>query len=699
MKPLSILFALASSSLSLSSLADSQNWISIPTSQKLHAAEKAGAQSLIAETLAILPPRVQQVLSLRKLELSFVELPKNAWGRIRSEGWFKSKSKRRNIELNKEFLTLFRAEAPSEEMLKASKAYGSPERLAMGSLLHEIAHHYDYSRAFLPDEARLLNDCQKKRNETLRLQNERRIVVNNSSEELKLLLGLECRDMLERQGIISDSLRFQALSGYKKKIFPKNENDGRLVNSYELESVFENFAVNFEFFLLDPSYRCRRPAYHQHFKEHFGWEPEGGDRCAPFPLADSRGKALRLDPSRVFEVQYLLAGKGSGIESRFGHSLLRFVVCRPGRQLGPECRLDREHHLTIAFLGRVDDLKMNPLKGLWGAYASTLIIDKFEHTLRQYTKEQLRSLESYPIKLSQTEVQTLVGMAVETFWTYEGSYYFLSRNCASEMLDLLQASIKSKAFQFSGAMSPGGVLKQLKKYGLVEKTSEPEIFPPHTEQLEKRFNEMTDALAVGSLAELGFENFLYRTTSEERREVYEAVLKKHQKSLAAKAKSLIAAGQTREAMINFITLPANFLYLENFLSAQAMASLEGQKSRLLVKFVESDYVPEENKFPLGFREAIAKLRTLREQIRQKALPETTQYGNPTDEELERMNDASAEHAEENEELSRAIGLFLDESFSDRVEDLKLQITNRNHYSNELKRLAAEFKLLMQEPTN
>jgi hypothetical protein len=34
-----------------------------------------------------------------------------------------------------------------------------------------------------------------------------------------------------------------------------------------------------EYFLLDPSYACRRPALFRYYKEHFGWAPKQ-DTCA-----------------------------------------------------------------------------------------------------------------------------------------------------------------------------------------------------------------------------------------------------------------------------------------------------------------------------------------------------------------------------------------------------------------------------------
>src|SRR5690606_36944660 len=135
----------------------------------------------------------------------------------------------------------------------------------------------------------------------------------------------------------------------------------RTPDPYELTSPREFVAVNLEVFLLDPEYACRRPALHRYFKAHFGWAPPHPACADGFtylaaasasdgdPARDAAGTLATLDPAGVSSVEYLLAEGNGEPMSRWGHSMLRLVVCAPGRPRGPDCRLDLQHHLVLSF--------------------------------------------------------------------------------------------------------------------------------------------------------------------------------------------------------------------------------------------------------------------------------------------------------------------------------------------------------------
>jgi hypothetical protein len=57
----------------------------------------------------------------------------------------------------------------------------------------------------------------------------------------------------------------------------------------------------------------------------------------------------------------------------------------------------------------------------------------------EYTKTELRSLASVPLKLNREIIENLVRQAAEMHWSYDGNYFFLSNNCAVESLKLLRS--------------------------------------------------------------------------------------------------------------------------------------------------------------------------------------------------------------------------------------------------------------------
>lgn len=98
--------------------------------------------------------------------------------------------------------------------------------LARASLLHEIIHAYDYA---LPKK-------------------------DSSASEYLYLARWK-----------------RTLTGIKNL----NQKPDRSPDYYEYENIREHFAVNMEFFLLDPEYKCRRPGLYDYFSKKY--------KTVPFP--------------------------------------------------------------------------------------------------------------------------------------------------------------------------------------------------------------------------------------------------------------------------------------------------------------------------------------------------------------------------------------------------------------------------------
>src|SRR5690606_25870202 len=86
----------------------------------------------------------------------------------------------------------------------------------------------------------------------------------------------------------------------------------------------------------------------------------------------------------------------------------------------------------------------------------------------EYTKTELRSLASIPLKLNRQEVEGLVRQAAEMHWSYDGNYYFLSNNCAVESLKLLRSGTANPRLNDLDSIMPNGLLEVLKGRGLAD---------------------------------------------------------------------------------------------------------------------------------------------------------------------------------------------------------------------------------------
>ncbi len=282
-----------------------------------------------------------------------------------------------------------------------------------------------------------------------------------------------------RQGGLSRDPRLLDLAGWQVSPMKmglrtsRNAFSDRSPDRYELESPVEFVAVNLEYFLLDPDYACRRPALYHYFAARFDVAPPRAS-CAPDFVYMQVGPdttlppVLQVDPDRVYAVDYLFAERNDRPMSRWGHSMLRLVICAPGRARGPDCRLDLPYHQVLSFRAFVDDVQISSWRGLTGSYPSRLYVLPLDQVIEEYTKVELRGLQSIPLNLDAAEIAELLERAARLHWSYDGRYYFLSNNCAVETYKLLHDGVPRLADEDLSSITPTGLLKHLQRAGVAD---------------------------------------------------------------------------------------------------------------------------------------------------------------------------------------------------------------------------------------
>ncbi|MET0327265.1 MAG: DUF4105 domain-containing protein [Luteimonas sp.] len=310
----------------------------------------------------------------------------------------------------------------------------------------------------------------------LRLQ--RALLLSGDARALESVLLHELAHRYDRSALggLSRDPRLRDLAGWPQRPLRfgtrvrDNAMRDRSPDAYELTSPAEFVAVNLEHFLTDPEYACRRPALHAYFAAHFDWAPAGAD-CAPeLPFVEAEASEresplLPLDPARVYAVDYLLAEGNARPLSAWGHSMLRLVICAPGRAPGPDCRLDLQHHRVLSFRAFVDDVQISNLRGLTGRYPSRLFVLPLDQVIDEYTRVELRGLQSVPLRLSPGEIASLLERAATLHWSYDGRYYFVDNNCAVETWKLLQAGVARLGDARLRSITPNGLLRKLVRSG------------------------------------------------------------------------------------------------------------------------------------------------------------------------------------------------------------------------------------------
>jgi hypothetical protein len=303
---------------------------------------------------------------------------------------------------------------------------------AMATLLHETIHVYDNLNNHDPEEQKWMMKCRP------RYSNE------NAQKSAEASLPAVCKYYKDMSKTLSENPYFLFTAGFIQDFNGLKE---RSPDIYELTNSQESLAVNMEYFLLDPQFKCRKPTMYRLLSSHFQHVPFAGVNCdssLSFVLPNNgndSAQMLNIDPARVYQIHYLLADKGDAMMSGWGHAMIRLVICAPGKPVGPDCMLDLDQHVVLSYRAFVDSLSLSSLDGMTGKYPSRLFIIPLSKIIDEYNKGELRALKSLPLKLSRKEIEDVVTRSVESHWSYNGKYYFISNNCATESLNLIRSAI------------------------------------------------------------------------------------------------------------------------------------------------------------------------------------------------------------------------------------------------------------------
>jgi hypothetical protein len=421
--------------------------------ETLNTSERQASQQLLQEALEALPRQFKQHLD-RRVSVRWRNLPVQVYGRA---GRFSG------IELNASLLPAL-SDGSSATTL-TSRPHGNVRRELLATVLHELTHLYDRAQLWPQAERQLQRQCRQR-------------------EQSLGAVGLpdHCRGQTARRFTLSDDPLLLDLAGWPQRVGRRgareqvNHRVARSPDSYELSNSREFVAVNMEYFLLDPSYACRRPLLARYLSAHFAWTPATQQPCAEGLAYLNAGRDFArqplgsIDPQRVYQIDYLLAEANDALASRWGHSMLRLVICAPGRPRGPDCRLDLQEHLVLSFRAFVGDVQLSSWDGLTGVYPSRLFVLPLDQVIDEYTKVELRSLASVPLTLNRPQLEQLVTRAAEQHWSYDGDYWFISNNCAVETLKLLRSGSQHPHLQALDSIMPNGLLDTLVARGLADRS-------------------------------------------------------------------------------------------------------------------------------------------------------------------------------------------------------------------------------------
>lgn len=338
------------------------------------------------------------------------------------------------------------------------------------------------------------------------------------------------RERVSERSVYQNLHRF-ARQGFLRRVRTRNELHLRSPDPYEFSDAAESLAVNAEYFLLDPSFRCRRPATYSFLEEELHVRPAPDSRCDVNTKVYASGDPVQIDPARIYQIHVLLASEGEGLGSQFGHLMFRLILCAEDRPVVSEaCLEDVQDHVVLSFVANLGgDAQISAWKGLTGGYPSQLFVRRLSDVVIEYTELEFRDLQSLPLRMSAREKARFVHRVLELYWSYSGRYFFLTNNCTSESLSLLKSALVAPAVQSLARIVPAKLRDDLVARDLIEPGALRDqadraaaerrglYFSSLRERYADTYAQLRTALPPGTRAPRSLRTYLRKTTAAERR--------------------------------------------------------------------------------------------------------------------------------------------------------------------------------------
>ncbi len=329
-------------------------------------------------------------------------------------------------------------------------------RLVQALIINELAHIYD-----------AVADPESRGNTLFKSAPCAKIGPNGNENS--------CSGAIVNNSKVGTSYPFRVLLGWGQNIFKNDNNlEVRSVDLYENKSPAESFAVNLEYFLLDKYFHCHRPAIYYAYQRYFDFDPARASCFYKENYSVYTGMPFRvvtIDPNRIYSIHYLLAARGDDLISMFGHSIFRIIMCAPSRKVvGPDCIKDTRYHLVVSYRANIADAGQSPFKSFMGTYPSRIYFLNFSSVINEYNVVESRDVISIPLKLSRFEINQFIRMALEQYYSYNGTYRTIGNNCSTEAFNLLKGISYSfpKLYKNFFVVTPISLYEHLRDIGMLD---------------------------------------------------------------------------------------------------------------------------------------------------------------------------------------------------------------------------------------
>ena len=141
--------------------------------------------------------------------------------------------------------------------------------------------------------------------------------------------------------------------------------------------------------------------------------------------------------------------------------------------------------MVIAFSAYSSD-EFSMIGGLTGEYPIEMSVTGFNEVYDQYVNLEDRYMFEYPIDLTNKQKERFALKLLSSYWEYQGEYYFIGNNCASELFRIISFAINRKSAYEKQINTPNSIRDYLLKTRLSKPDNTKEYKP--LQRLEEFYN-------------------------------------------------------------------------------------------------------------------------------------------------------------------------------------------------------------------
>jgi hypothetical protein len=260
----------------------------------------------------------------------------------------------------------------------------------------------------------------------------------------------------------------------------KNGSVERRLNQHENKNRREFFAENFEKFILDPDFICRRPEHYRFFSDLFQVQPFPAVSCQPVPFVglDHRPEGPRpyiFKKEKLAQIRLLTTTGGEKLSNQLGHSMLELAFLGPDSK---DATSDKYHRVIVNFNGltgplhHIKSINDHPSPGM-------ITFHTFREILDDYTGKEDRDLLSIPLNLTQYQRERILLWLTYLYWGFEPAYDVMGNNCSHGVLKAVAVAFDDQEdlCLFQKDLNPLLLIQLFVEKGLIDPEHVPGFHP------------------------------------------------------------------------------------------------------------------------------------------------------------------------------------------------------------------------------